>query len=68
MTEDYVYQNHFYKVVPNDTMTGYLIVNKFTDVREGGSEKLPSAISQADVANQLMIEIVQREQTVEGDH
>ncbi|MGL5965145.1 MAG: hypothetical protein ACRCZ2_12230 [Fusobacteriaceae bacterium] len=61
MAIDVVYNNQMYEVRPNESMTGYDIVNKYTGVREGGSEKLPSAISQADVANELLLEIINRE-------
>ena len=62
MTTEAVYNNQLYKVVPNEAMNGYDIVNKFTGVREGGSEKLPSAVSQADVSNELLLEIIRRDQ------
>lgn len=61
MTTEVVYNNELYEVRPNETMTGYDIMNKYTGVREGGSEKLPSAVSQADVANELLIEIIRRD-------
>lgn len=61
MTTEIVYNNHLYEIRPNESMTGYDIINKYTGVREGGSEKLPSAISQADVANDLLLEVIRRE-------
>lgn len=61
MTTEAVYNNHLYEVRPNESMTGYDIINKYTGVREGGSEKLPSAVSQADVANELLLEIIRRD-------
>ncbi|MGL5012881.1 MAG: hypothetical protein ACRC6V_01135 [Bacteroidales bacterium] len=66
MTTEAVYHNQLYKVVPNEAKTGYDIVNKFTGVREGGSEKLPSAVSQADVSNELLLEIIRRDQPCES--
>lgn len=61
MTIEVVYNNHLYEVRTNSEMNGYDIVNKFTGVREGGSEKLPSAVSQADVSNELLLEIIRRD-------
>ncbi|MGL5015036.1 MAG: hypothetical protein ACRC6V_12210 [Bacteroidales bacterium] len=55
------YENQYYAVVPNVSMDGYIILNKMTGVKEGGSEKLPSAVSQADVACQLLLEIIHKD-------
>ena len=56
---DLVYGNEFYEIYPDDESgRGYLIKNKMTGVIEGGSEVLPSAVSKADIWNELLIEVV----------
>lgn len=55
-----VYCNKFYAIYPNDEGNGYLLINQLTGVNEGVIERLPSAVSQADVCNELLIEIEQR--------
>lgn len=66
MTEKPIYQNQWYAVVPNDTMDGYHLFNKITGVKEGGSEKLPSAISQADAACSILLERQRKDASNEG--
>lgn len=55
-----VYENEIYCVFPARDRLGYVLYNKVTDVHEGSCEKFPSAVSQADVACALFIEIRER--------
>lgn len=58
MSKDLVYGNDFYEVFPNTDKKSYIIVNKMTGVTEGASEVLPSAVSKADIWNELLKEVV----------
>ncbi|MGL5015963.1 MAG: hypothetical protein ACRC6V_17045 [Bacteroidales bacterium] len=60
------YENQYYAVMPNVSMDGYVIINKLTGVREGGSEKLHSAVSQADVGCKLLLEIIHKDREHES--
>lgn len=64
MEKELVYGNEFYGVYPDAEKHGYIIVNKLTNVVEGGSEVLPSAVSKADIWSSLLKEIVER---IQGD-
>ncbi len=61
-----VYENEWYAVIPNETMDGYNLFNKKTGVKEGGSEKLPSTISQAQAACSVMLDIERKEASNES--
>ena len=52
-----LYENEHYMVFPCSSRDGYFIKNKATGVREGTYEKLTSAITGADVTNELLIKI-----------
>ena len=54
-----IYENLYYEIRANTDMVGYSIYNKETNVKEGISDVLPSAIGKADVWSDLLKEIVE---------
>lgn len=67
MREGLVYGNDFYEIYPSDGKNCYIIVNKLTGVTEGSSEVLPSAVSKADIWNELLKEIIEKAQGVKDE-
>lgn len=57
-----IFSTRFYNVYANPELTGYHLFNKVTGVTEGGSVSLTSAISQAQVQNELLTDIVEERQ------
>ncbi len=60
LPDNFVYANDWYVIIPNDEGIGYKIVNIRTDVVEGITEVLPSAVSKSDVWRDLMEETAQK--------
>lgn len=55
-----IYETWAYEVRPNESLVGYHLFNKLTQVNEGGSEKLASAINQCDIHTELISEVIER--------
>ena len=53
-----IYENDHYEIKANVDFVGYSIFNKGTNVKEGVSDVLPSAIGKADVWSDLLKEII----------